>query len=376
MERMIEDKLIAERTLGDAEVFIGRGILPNVPATVSEIFEGGTLCLLYDEGTLRYAEELSGYFKDAGFRLIVKKSGEGVEVPDYVRFIFGAGGGSVADETKRLAERMGIDCAFLFTAPSTDNVLTGYCPKQVFIDENIFVKCPKECIAAGWGIALSEPLRDFENYFAKKVLAEKIPEYTDNTILAPGADLVSLGMKLLEIGARKQRKDTAEIMAEILYQTVKKRGEKPRLIGEYKFLCGSALTVFYSSFLGSPAIDALPPACHDELIDEISRVTFASRENLLKSIDIFDANGYFRISYILGEYRMDLLERLSGIDLHAAQRFWRRLYPDAGYWLKHALTSRTVLKTLALAGELSGGLLGYAAATGFTERFRGSTLAA
>ena len=65
---------------------------------------------------------------------------------------------------------------------------------------------------------------------------------------------------------------------------------------------------------------------------------------------------------------MDLLEKLSGIDLHGMQRFWRRLYPDAGYWLKSEISAKEMLHTLALAGAQSDNLLGYAYASGILKK--------
>ena len=43
---------------------------------------------------------------------------------------------------------------------------------------------------------------------------------------------------------------------------------------------------------------------------------------------------------------------------------WRRMYADAGFWLKKAFTARDMLRAMELAGEMSGGLLGYMSATG------------
>ena len=62
---------------------------------------------------------------------------------------------------------------------------------------------------------------------------------------------------------------------------------------------------------------------------------------------------------------MDLLSELSSADLGGAERKWRRMYDDAGFWMKSAFTSADMIRAMALGGELSGGLLALAAATGF-----------
>ena len=55
-----------------------------------------------------------------------------------------------------------------------------------------------------------------------------------------------------------------------------------------------------------------------------------------------------------------MLEKLASIDLHGMQRFWRRLYIDAGYWLKSEITASEVLECMRLASVESRSLAGYA----------------
>lgn len=89
--------------------------------------------------------------------------------------------------------------------------------------------------------------------------------------------------------------------------------------------------------------------------------------NGIELVDFFSVNEYFRISYVLGEYRLDLFDKLAVGDMRSVERRWRRMYDDAGYWLKSALTARDVLGAIALAGEECEGLLAYITATGFCE---------
>lgn len=368
MEKILEEQLKRKCSLGETEIFSGKGIAANIPATLKTIYEDGTICLICDDNTEKFALPLADDFKDNGYKVLMRKSKETSCIPEYVRFVFGVGSGAVAETIKRVARELEADCALLLTAPSTDTILNGYAPKQVFIDENIMINCPNQSIAAGWGIVLSEHISAFESYFAKKVLSGEAAHGTDkrNRELPFGSDVCALAVKLLEISYGKRGFDTADVMARLLYRDAAERGERPRLVGEYKFLCSCVLGVFYSNFLGSPAIDVMPPVSAEGVAGELEKLCGADAFNLDKRIDFFNINSYFRISYILGEYRMDLLERLSGADMHSTQRYWRRIYPDAGYWLKETLTSRDLIKALALAGELTDGLLGYAAATGFT----------
>jgi hypothetical protein len=49
------------------------------------------------------------------------------------------------------------------------------------------------------------------------------------------------------------------------------------------------------------------------------------------------------------------------------QRFWRRLYIDAGYWLKSEITASEVLECMRLASVESRSLAGYAFASGMLD---------
>ena len=206
----------------------------------------------------------------------------------------------------------------------------------------------------------SEPLVAFEGLFANKVLAENEKEFE---VHGEVGDVCELAVALLVSSSCTKHADSAEIMARLLYMRAAKQGKRPRLTGEYKFLASSLLMSFYSSFLGSPAIDVMPPS---DLAVAADVVGYLNARDIIpsKKVDFFDRNAYFRISYILGEYRLDLLDRLSSADMKSAGRYWRRLYPDAGYWLKTELTSRDMLSCLSLAGAFSDSLLGYAFASG------------
>ena len=207
--------------------------------------------------------------------------------------------------------------------------------------------------------------------FANKVLSAENQDMTaekqTNMTAYAKVDNAELAYMLLKASSEKCGDDSADKMAKLLYAKALSQGKKPRLLGEYKFLCASLITAFYSAFLGAPSIDAMPPACVSDALDEIASLPFGV-SNESKCVDFFDINGYFRINYILSEYRMDLLEKLSGIDLHGMQRFWRRLYPDAGYWLKSEISAKEMLHTLALAGAQSDNLLGYAYASGILKK--------
>ena len=128
-------------------------------------------------------------------------------------------------------------------------------------------------------------------------------------------------------------------------------------------MASSLIAEFYSVYLSSPSIDCMPPAAMD---DALAVLSYLGAKDIIrpKRVDFFDTNAYFKISYILSEYRMDLLEKLGGLNSLGRQRFWRRIYPDAGYWLKSEVTIDELLRAMTLAGAFSDSLLGLAFASG------------
>ena len=422
----MENLQIERRTVKDTDVFIGSKMIKEILPRVRTVFEEGALFVVYEEEQKEVAEALMQELKRGGYRVFASEikaddwGGESVDIgaiPEYVRFVFGVGEARAARVAKRVCGAKNIDWNLYMCTPSCDEIMQGIFPKQVFIDTYIIDKSPKACVASGYGLLLAKAFSTFEDVFASKVLSiEKQRNATsekqanangnqasgtsqrqayenDNQASVGGerqasarvdnqtsmgaeklavgtcarVDNAELACMLLNASSEKCGDDSADKMAKLLFAKAMSQGKKPRLLGEYKFLCACLITAFYSAFLGAPSIDAMPPSCVSDALDEIASLPLGT-SNEGKCVDFFDINGYFRINYILSEYRMDLLEKLSGIDLHGMQRFWRRLYPDAGYWLKSEISAKEMLHMLSLAGAQSDNLLGYAYASGILKK--------
>ncbi|GEM_PF-764458 len=368
----MENLQIEKRTVGNTEVFIGEKIIKEIPTRLSTVFEEGALFVVYEKDKKDMADCLMQELKKAGYRVFAggfdtaekDRENETVcEIPDYIRYVFAVGEEAASTIAKRICREKNIGWSLLLCTPTSDNMMCGICPKQVFIDSDIVNKSTKSQIASGYGIVLASKLTAFEDEFSRKVLSEDKPV---KSAFDTKCDVPELAYRLLEISDEKDGEDSAERMAKLMFARAVSQGKKTRLIGEYRFLCASLITAFYSAFLGAPSIDCVPPACIDDALDKISSLPFRLG-NEGKCVDFFDVCGYFRISYILSEYRVDLLEKLANIDLHGMQRFWRRLYPDAGYWLKSEISAKEALDALALAGAVSDNLLGYAYASGMLK---------
>ena len=102
----------------------------------------------------------------------------------------------------------------------------------------------------------------------------------------------------------------------------------------------------------------------------LEKMRVVNYNNYMSDVSVTTATDYLKQTFILSEYRREMYERLDGMDLPAVAKFWRRLYDDAGFWLKRYASSDELFKVMALASELSeGGLLKYVKRTGFFERF-------
>ena len=266
-----------KRTLAKTDVIMGRNLGREVTPYFSHTLAEGAVCILYDRNVTALAEDITAEFKRAGYRVFMravsskrhKQDDSDITVPEYVRHIFAIGAGTAASYAKRFAGDMDIPWSIYLTAPSTDTIMCGIAPNTVFIDENVLNNCPFECKASGYGILFAQPLCVFEGMFAKKVLA--INEGELNNPVQEISDMSELAFALLEISLT-YRRDSAQIMSDILYADALKRGRTPRLIGEYKFLAGACITAFYSSFLGAPSIDVMPPACREAAADRLASI--------------------------------------------------------------------------------------------------------
>lgn len=364
MEASMDNSIIEKCVVCGADVFSGKDLIPQILPRLRSVFEEGALCVVYEKEYEDVATALCQELKRGGYRVFLTNAYQGKiqDVPEYARYVFAVGAHDAAEKAKEISTSIDTGWSMLFCAPDSDDITCGKCPNQVFIDENILIKCKNEQIAAGYGILLSQKFAEFERAFQKTVLGEKVKQFAVETSSCP---LSELAYRLIEISSRKQGKDTAERMAEVMSALALSKGKTPRLTGEYRFLASAVLTSFYSAYLSSPSIDCAPPACVFDSVDKLQSLGIEVDRG--EVVDFFDINGYFRIGYILGEYRLDLLEKLASIDLHGMQRFWRRLYIDAGYWLKSEITASEVLECMRLASVESRSLAGYAFASGMLD---------
>lgn len=305
-------------------------------------------------------------------------------VPEYVRYLIGVGCGKINMLCSYFATINAIDYMMFVTAPSSDRILystpalkEACCPKYVVADRKILDAAPKTLIAAGWGIALSQPLKAFERCVAKKLgtensgraesIAESFKRELAGNSLQMTHDTGELFWFLMRLSDRNRKqnfKGGVDSFCEVMQKSYKLRHR-----GEYMFVASYVLWAYYRLFLKSRCEDTLLPPDKMKSMKLLETKCGLEFNLLLKRIDFLTINGYFRIKYILDEYREDLIGILDSIDLEKSQRRWRRLYEDAGFWLKENFTTKELLSIMALCGEISGGILGYAKASGALEDY-------
>ncbi len=295
------------------------------------------------------------------------------ELPERLRFVIGVGTGRIVELCSLLAEKENLEFGIFLTAPSTDYVLNVQ-KKPVFVlaDKQVLAESPKNLVASGVGILLSESLRQFEKRvemlfydvnFAKKGQTENNKLFFDKNHV----DNEKLFWRLIEISNDKSSESfvsSGEVFAEVMLRAYKKR-----TYGEYLFVASYMLSLFYKKFLESPAIDALLPPDHIKTMKLLENECGYDFNSLVKRIDILPVNVYFRIKYIISEYRYDLISELENENFAESQKIWRRQYQDAGFWMKQHFSTRELQSLMSLSGELAGGILGFAKMSGCLENY-------
>lgn len=362
---MLQEKALmpaAKEKAGGADVYLGKGLVPALGGYIAELSGGGRVLVVRDDDGEALAANVAEALRGEGLRVTERRAEEAGSAEENCIVVLGVGGAFAADAAKAAAAERRGECVLFPSVPCEEGLLAGGGVKAVCLDEGVLAASPTEARAAACGILLASPVKRFEDLFAEKVLAERRDLRREE--LRAEDTAADIALKVIKSGVSGVRY-ACDVTAEMLRLIATAGGKRARRKGEYVFAAACALAAFYRAYLSSPATDTLIPADHSSAADEIARLAGGKRGNILQAFDIFGGSGYFRINYILGEYRMDLIAELASCDLTSAERKWRRMYEDAGFWMKSAFTSADMLRAMALAGELSGGLLGFAAGTGF-----------
>ena len=376
------------REVDGTSVLVGKEMLKRLPHIVEDFAPSPQIAIIYLSDVAHIARKLSVAMSHAGWRVyemsmpdeakLTEQNKLLLSVPEYIRFIIAIGSGRISELCALVAKKQNIDFGIYATAPSTDSYISAVkAPKFVVADELELQSCPKQLVAAGVGIVLSQPLKEFERRIesllfetiysgqigknASKIRAKRIM-LEDGTV-----DVIELFWQLVDLSKQNKRQSfvaSAEILADILA-----RADGKRYFGEYVFVASYLIAGFYSAYLSGDCSDVLLPPDKVKTMKLLEKKCGFNYFSLVKRIDILSINSYFRIKYILSEYRKDLLDELSDLNFKSAQKFWRRQYADAGFWLSNTFCVKELLSLMSLSGELAGGLLGFAKASGALENY-------
>lgn len=371
----------------------GKGNLKKISDCLSKTFDKGNVLVVFDERSSSVSDDVvRNLLKGGYFVRTAETHGKAEDLPavdECVKYIVGVGGGGVADDARLLAKRQSVGYSIVITAPDNDNfasdgayilneyVYTG-APDFVLIDEEVVEKSTGTETAAGYGRAFSCLVGLFDADFKKLMFARDFDESAVN-IVAESIKIFESKKNDDNFKTRLARlmftiskaKNNLDMKAESADAVARVMTEKfGRTFGENSFLAAYMILNVYRLYLESDATDTLIPEDIVLTLKTLEKMRVVNYNNYMSDLSVTTATDYLKQTFILSEYRREMYERLDGMDLPAVAKFWRRLYDDAGFWLKRYASSDELFKVMALASELSeGGLLKYVKRTGFFERF-------
>lgn len=384
----------------NTEIVFEKNAIEHTADYISRVFLQGNIAICTTESVVEIAIEAQTQLYKNGYtvRQVVIADSKSIEdgcaeiekLPECVRFLVGVGSGTVCDMVRLAAKRMDISYAIIATAPSTDgylaNKITDFSsgeyiecksPELLIIDENIIDKAPSRLTAAGYGRVVAQIVNIFDTEFNKFAHIESFCEVVLNALAKEihqfelDKDKPDFKKRLMRVLISISRanvyldfRDTAtDCFASVLSRIQPQRTE-----GENSLPAAYIVLNLYKNYLNSPAVDTMVPPDILKTIKLLEKSNIITYNKYIRNIQPTTVANYLQQAFILGEYRRDLYDLISEIDLGGITRFWRRLYSDAGYWLKNYMTNMQLMRYLSLAAELSNNtLLKHIKRVGFLE---------
>ncbi|MEG2453645.1 MAG: iron-containing alcohol dehydrogenase [Clostridia bacterium] len=385
------------------KVVYKKGVINDTAEHIQEVFLQGNIAICTAKHFEKYSEIVQKGLISKGYSVRTKSIESDtisvvcgcdffMQLPECVRFLLGIGGGSIADMVRLAAKKMEIDYALIVTSPSTDSYLSSHVenynqienikcnyPKMLIIDDDIIDKAPSRLVASGYGRVVSQIVNIFDTEFNK---FSQIKSYCGETLEA-------LAREVHQFEIDKEKPDFRKRLMEILlkiskaneYMAIERSAvdtfsllltisSEGHTQGENSLIASYIVLNLYRSFLKSDGTDTLLPPDIIKTLKLLEKYQIINYNSYIKQYEVTSVEGYLKQTFILSEYRRDLYELINDIDIGAMARFWRRLYNDAGYWLKNYLTNAQLMRCLSLSAELSENtLLKHIKRIGFLEDF-------
>ncbi len=312
--------------------------------------------------------------------------------PEDAKAVVAVGGGKVLDMAKYAAYRLKVPWFSVVTSLSSDSCLAPFSMlysggfKEIYVtappvgliaDTNILSGAGEALVAAGYGLAVSKRLAVLDWEFSSKLTGEKYCPFIAGYAVTAAENAESLGESLMR-GDKKAVESLAEnvLRLSLLSQIMKNSrlsngggthlcfalsgvmesaGRKPRLYGETAYLSAIFLSKVYRAFLRAELTEFLPPPDLNLRAEKLAAVFHTTEAAALKKVRPYmPMEAYAVASHKYREYRADFFASADNAvtALEHSVKAFRRMYGDAGYWIKNYISEQDYRTALALAPDL------------------------
>lgn len=382
------------------EIFLKSGAVEGIAEVLAKHFLTGNAAVISAKSVEDVGERVEKLLYKSGYTVRAKSvddtrgaeyvAEEAGKLPECVRYFVGVGGGTVADGVRLAAKRADIPYMLVATSPASDCYLSSKTvressgvercdnPDAVIFDTDVLEAAPRVLVAAGYGRVVAQIVNIFDAEFNRffKNLAPcpevmsalyKEVHHFELEKSKPGF-VTRLTELMIKISRADEYLDIDNRAVDVFARLLTLEGE--RSFGENSMLAAYIVLSLYRCFLNSDASDVLLPPDTIKTLKLLEKCRAIRYNNYIREYDHYTEAEYLRQAFVLGEYRKDLFALICEIDISGMARFWRRLYGDAGYWLKSYMSNVKLLRCLSLSAELSEDtLLKYVKRIGFLERF-------
>ncbi|MDR1939815.1 MAG: hypothetical protein LBQ40_03360 [Clostridiales bacterium] len=279
---------------------------------------------------------------------------------DAVRMIIGAGDGLFADVVAAAARAKKIKAVFIPTGYYSEGRETAafFCGggfeyyrlspfEAVFADGALLADAPPKVRAGAIGVYLADVLGFFDGTLGNLILNGKFDESGVDAALKNYERALSDPTALV-----CPQSYGRALMSAALYNRI-----NPSLgIGEAAFITAYAQVKLYKRFLENDGFDLSIPKDYGGFFDGLAKKYDADIVGVLKNLQPPSVGEYLKRAYVIDEYRGELLSLINKIDalLPRLLKSFRRMYRDAGFFLKDAVEGRDIIGALTAAASLGG----------------------
>lgn len=340
-------------------------------------YKGAVTSVLSDEGGQKIADGLAKSLAESGFvvkRRILTCRGrredlKQVALTEGVKLVVAVGGVGLAGLARLIAAEYGAATVLVPTALDGEGYLAPYV--ELYADNEV-ISCPppdgilfddnrlfgQESAAEGYGRVLFTALRLIDLRYLSLIRGERVGKAADG-LLSDVIDFLNgdysdgaLKDILIKIGVTLNATTLPRNCFANVLTACGGRG-----LGENSYLAAYITLKLYAAYLKERRTDTLLPPDIIKSLKLLEKTCGLEYNKSLTSLDIPTEDALFKAEYVASEYRDDLLADVLRPDLTKATRTWRRLYRDAGYWVKGYVTAAKLFRLLSLSAELSEGLI-------------------